>query len=251
MINSDPPRRVIFTNFNNMKKDFDLAVGEIQSTFNMFDAIMKKGNKSSSDEKLIAGTLSAVTSAGTFLNKLALGTIAGPITVAAASVTTAVGGLLLLSAGIRRKILDKKPEWVELMGSNIEIIYGTQTKEVNLKDFCINPEDTFKQAFGIDDLSDAAIKAFNKANKEIPQASVEKILKAGEIAKDIDTKVKLGLAISGFVLGAYAGKTTFVPISLGYPPDWAKNLPENRQQIIKPNVEDLTAVPRRRLKPRN
>ena len=244
-MSNPPPRPIVFKSFNAMKREFDLAVGEIQSTFNMLDAILKK-NKSTRDEKIIGYLLGGFESGAAFFNKIAMGGFAGPITAAVTSVVTAVGGLLLLSNPLRRGLLVKNPDWTKLMDSSIEIRYGQSKQDVNLKEFCLDPEGTYREAFSVTDNN-----IFNKTEKEIPQESVEKILKAGEMAKSLDTKIKASLALTGLAAGSLFAKSIAIPISLGYTPDWAKNRPDNRQQIIKPNVEDLTGVPKSRLKPKN
>jgi hypothetical protein len=230
------PREISFKNFNNMAKEFDLAVGEIQSTFNMMEAILKK-NKSTIDERVIGFALGGAEATATFINKVALGAFTGPVTAAVTSVVTAVGGLLLLSNPARRVVLGRNTDWKGLMESDIEIKLGNNTKNVNLKDFCLDPEDTYKKAF-----SNVSNDQFNRLNKTIPQTSVEKIIKAGEMSKSLDNKIKASLAIGGFTAGGLFAKSIAMPISLGLSPDPSKNREDNRQQIIKPIVEDLTSV---------
>jgi hypothetical protein len=241
MSNPPTPREISFRNFSNMTKDFDLAVGEIQSTFNMMDAILKK-NKSTIDEKVIGYALGGAEATATFINKVALGQFTGPVTAAVSSVVAAVGGLLLLSNPLRRGLLNKNSDWTDLMESSIEIRLGNDTRDVNLKDFCLDPEATYKSVFAVSN-----IDQFNRQNKVIPQASVEKIIKAGEMSKSLDTKIKASLAIAGFTAGGLFAKSVAIPISLGLPPDISKNREDNRQKIIKPKVEDLTGIPSPRI----
>jgi hypothetical protein len=236
------PREISFKNFNNMAKEFDLAVGEIQSTFNMMEAILKK-NKSTIDERIIGFALGGAEATATFINKVALGAFTGPVTAAVTSVVTAVGGLLLLSNPTRRVLLGRNPDWKELMESDIEIRLGNSTENVNLKDFCLDPEATYKSAFTVSN-----IEQFNRQNKVIPQASIEKIIKAGQMSKDLDNKIKASMAIAGFTAGGLFAKSIAMPISLGLSPDPSKNREENRQQIIKPNLEDLTGVSKPRIR---
>lgn len=236
------PREISFKNFNNMAKEFDLAVGEIQSTFNMMEAILKK-NKSTIDERVIGFALGGAEATATFINKVALGAFTGPVTAAVTSVVTAVGGLLLLSNPTRRVLLGRNPDWKVLMESDIEIKLGTNSEKVNLKDFCLDPEDTYKKAF-----SNVPNDQFNRLNKIIPQTSVEKIIKAGEMSKSLDNKIKAQLAIAGFTAGGLFAIPIAMPISLGLSPDPSKNRADNRQKIIKPNLEDLTGVSKPRIR---
>lgn len=230
------PREISFRNFSNMTKDFDLAVGEIQSTFNMMEAILKK-NKSTIDEKLIGYALGGAEATATFINKVALGQFTGPVTAAVTSVVTAVGGLLLLSNPLRRGILNRSSDWTDLMESSIEIRLGNDTKDVNLKEFCLNPEDTYKSAFKITNN-----EQFAKQAKVIPQPSVEKIIKAGEMSKYVDTRIKLSLAATGLVSGGLFANYVAMRISLGLPVGPSEGREDNRQKIIKPKVEDLTGI---------
>lgn len=244
-MSNPPPRDVVFKNFSSIQRELDLAIGEIQSTFNMWDAIFKKSNKSTIDEKIIAGILGGSQSAAAFFNKIALGAFTGPITAAVTSVVTAVGGLLLLSNPARRGLLSKSKDWNDLMKSDIEIFYDKKSAKVNLKNFCLDPEGEFKKAFSIKNMD-----AFNRAQKTIPETSRDKIIMAGELSKHMDTSIKILLAAGGLGIGAYFAKTTAVPISMGYSPDSAKNRSDNRQQIIRPNVEDLTGLAKPIIKPK-